>query len=68
MTDTLEDIVDFENILSQNDKDQLRLGLDKIAKMRRNISKAKRAGLDVRDMDTKLDEMESKISKLLAEL
>lgn len=68
MNDELNEIPDFENILSASDKINLRRQLDNIPKLRRNVQKARRAGLDVSGMDEKIDEMEKKISALLNEL
>lgn len=68
MNDDLYEVPTFENILSDTDKANLRRQLDNIPKLRRNVQKAKRAGLDVTGMDDKIDEMEKKISALLNEL
>ena len=68
MADEIDGIVDFENILSSQDKDKLQRALDAIPRMRRNVQKATRAGIDTGDMSTKIDEMEKKINRLIAEL
>ena len=68
MSQNIPDVPEFKNILSQEQIDDLRKSLNSIPRLRENIQKAARAGIDVGDQLAQLDETERQYRKLLAEL
>lgn len=68
MSQETPQIPPFEDLLNQSQKDNLRRTLDQIPVQRRNLQKAKRAGIDVGDAEAELDKLERDINRLLAEL
>lgn len=68
MSQETPQIPPFEDLLNQAQKDNLRRTLDQIPVQRRNLQKAKRAGIDVGETEAELDKLERDINRLLAEL
>lgn len=66
--DELEQIVPFEELLTDSEKQRLVLAQSKIPIMERNIEKAERAGIDMSEQKKSLADMKLNVSKLLREL
>lgn len=68
MVDELPPILQFEELLTSADKQRLQAALAAIPIIRRNIQKAKRAGIDTGDLEMQVDDAEKRLNRLLAEL
>ena len=68
MSQNIPEIPEFKDILSPEQIAGLRQALNSIPKLRENIQKAQRAGIDVGNQLAELDETERQYRKLLAEL
>lgn len=53
-----------EEILSQEDVKMVKDALEQVKRAREELSRAKRAGLDVSDLEARLNEAESQLRKI----
>lgn len=68
MVTNITSTVTFDDMVTPEEKQQLKDALASIPQLRENLRKAERIGLDVTAQIAELDESEKKIQKLLAEL
>lgn len=68
MDNNPDTVQEFENLLSNPQKEGLRQSLRNIPIMLRNIERAERAGIDMGTQKQELKDLEMRISKLLSEM